>query len=210
MKSVLATLAVLIGITIVTASAGDQGGQIFTIPVEPASPPDGWVDFCRRYAPECDVPPSTPHDIHLETKTWNRIVSVNKRVNSTIKQKNDVEHWGLADKWDYPDDGYGDCEDYALLKQRLLRQNGYPREALLLTVVWTKSDIGHVVLIVRTDKGDYVLDNLSSKVLLWSEVDYSFVKRQTQSDPNSWVYIDGPTAKVASNRTEGRRQCAIG
>jgi hypothetical protein len=27
----------------------------------------------------------------------------------------DLEHWGTIEKWSYPDDGYGDCEDYVLL-----------------------------------------------------------------------------------------------
>jgi predicted transglutaminase-like cysteine proteinase len=59
-----------------------------------------------------------------------------------------------------------------------------PREALLVTVVRDKRDEGHAVLTVITDKGDYVLDNQSKDILLWSETGYSFVKRQSQSNPN--------------------------
>ena len=25
-----------------------------------------------------------------------------------------LEHRGVVDRWDFPDDGYGDCEDYQL------------------------------------------------------------------------------------------------
>ena len=32
----------------------------------------------------------------------------------------DMDHWGAVEKWSYPDDGYGDCEDYVLLKRRML------------------------------------------------------------------------------------------
>ena len=71
----------------------------------------------------------------------------------------DMDHWGVVDRWNYPDDGYGDCEDYVLLKRRLLIQLGWPREALLVTVVLDNEDEGHAVLTVTTDKGDYVLDN---------------------------------------------------
>ena len=27
---------------------------------------------------------------------------------------------GVVERWSYPDDGYGDCEDYVLLKRRAL------------------------------------------------------------------------------------------
>ena len=105
--------------------------------------------------------------------------------------------------WYYPDDGYGDCKDYALLKRRMLMGLGLPREALLLTVVWTKKNQGHAVLIVRTDNGDFVLDNLAPKVVIWNKAGYDFVKRQSQTHPNVWVYIDGDPRKqsttVASN-----------
>ena len=40
----------------------------------------------------------------------------------------DMDHWGVVERWNYPDDGYGDCEDYALEKRKLLMQAGWPRE----------------------------------------------------------------------------------
>jgi predicted transglutaminase-like cysteine proteinase len=39
-----------------------------------------------------------------------------------------------------------DCEDYVLLKRRMLMQAGWPREALLVTVVRDKKGDGHAVL----------------------------------------------------------------
>jgi predicted transglutaminase-like cysteine proteinase len=41
----------------------------------------------------------------------------------------DWDHWGVADRWDYPSDGKGDREDYALWKRRLLIDLGFPRQA---------------------------------------------------------------------------------
>ena len=64
----------------------------------------------------------------------------------------DIEHWGVVERWNYPDDGYGDCEDYVLLKRRMLMQAGWPREALLITVVRDKKGDGHAVLTVKTDQ----------------------------------------------------------
>ena len=97
-----------------------------------------------------------------------------------------------------PDDGKGDCEDYVLLKRRMLMQAGWPREALLITVVRDKKGDGHAVLTVKTDKGDFVLDNQEEQVLLWSDTGYRFVKRQSQSNPNNWVALGDPRPTVAT------------
>ena len=104
----------------------------------------------------------------------------------------DMDHWGVVEKWSYPDDGKGDCEDYVLLKRRMLMQAGWPREALLITVVRDKKGDGHAVLTVKTDKGDFILDNQEEQVLLWSDTGYRFVKRQSQSNPNNWVSLGDP------------------
>ena len=167
--------------------------SMFTVPVESAPPPNGWTEFCVRYAPECDQKASNPHVIALNRENWEAIIRVNKWVNERINPIADVQHWGRANVWHYAEDGWGDCKDYVLLKQRTLAALGLPREALLITIVWTKQDQGHAVLITRTNQGDFVLDSLSSDVVLWSDTDYDFVKRQSQTDPNSWVYIDGNT-----------------
>ena len=38
-------------------------------------------------------------------------------------------------------------------------QAGWPRQALLITVVRDKKGDGHAVLTVKTDKGEFILDN---------------------------------------------------
>ena len=43
---------------------------------------------------------------------------------------------------------------------------------------------------VRTDRGDLVLDNQDSMVRIWSDTPYQFVKRQSQADAGQWVLID--------------------
>src|SRR4051794_17660350 len=75
-----------------------------------ARPVAAWVKFCGRYPGECAVDPSEPAVISLTPDVWRTIVSVNRRVNSRIKPMTDLEHWGLVDRWDFPEDGYGDCE----------------------------------------------------------------------------------------------------
>ena len=156
--------------------------------------PIGWVEFCVEYKPECRTHPSTPRDIVLTPKVWSDMVKVNDWANDNIKPITDLEHWGVVERWNYPDDGYGDCEDYVLLKRRMLMQAGWPREALLITVVRDKKGDGHAVLTVKTNRGEFILDNQTSQILPWNMTGYHYVKRQSQSDPNEWVSLGVPVA----------------
>ena len=177
------------------ASAHVQVSQV-------TQPPRGWVEFCAQQPSECAEPTTAPRDVLLSPKAWKDLVHVNRWVNETIKPLTDFEHWGVVERWSYPDDGYGDCEDYVLLKRRTLIQFGWPREALLVTVVRDTEDKTHAVLTVTTDWGDFVLDNQSADILLWSETGYRFIKRQSQSNPNVWVLLGDPepVAATASSR----------
>jgi predicted transglutaminase-like cysteine proteinase len=157
-----------------------------------AKAPIGWVEFCVEYKPECNTKPSTPRDVVLTPKAWTDLVKLNNWVNDTIKPMTDMDHWGVVERWNYPDDGYGDCEDYVLLKRRMLIKAGWPREALLITVVRDKKDEGHAVLTVKTNRGEFVLDNQEAEILPWTKTGYHFVKRQSQSDPNVWVNLGAP------------------
>jgi predicted transglutaminase-like cysteine proteinase len=172
-------------------AAHPAGAPLYTVIVEDAKGPNGWDEFCAHYPGECTVKTSSPRDITLTPDAWDTIVGVNDSVNRRTTPVTDRKHWGRVNKWTFAEDGAGDCKDYALLKQRKLIQAGFPREALLIAVVWTRQNQGHAVLLVRTDKGEFALDNLSKQVLLWSKTPYRYVKRQTRTDPNAWVYIDG-------------------
>jgi len=193
---VCAALAASVG----AASAGDRF-TFASIPHEPivfeavgapTKAPIGWVEFCVEYKPECDTKPSAPRDVVLTPKAWADLVKVNNWVNETIKPLTDMDHWGVVERWNYPDDGYGDCEDYVLLKRRTLIKAGWPREALLVTVVRDKKGDGHAVLTVKTNRGEFVLDNQEEQILPWHRTGYRFVKRQSQSDPNVWVNLGAP------------------
>jgi predicted transglutaminase-like cysteine proteinase len=178
------------------ALAGSARGAVLA--AEVTQPPPGWADFCAREPTECGGPATTPRDIALSWERWTDLVRVNNWVNETIKPLTDIEHWGVVERWSYPDDGYGDCEDYVLLKRRMLMRLGFPREALLVTVVRNQKNQGHAVLTVTTDKGDYVLDNQNQNILLWSETGYRFIKRQSQANPNVWVSLGGQQRTTAT------------
>lgn len=113
-------------------------------------------------------------DSFLHPVMWTRsgrdtIQQINDEVNRTILSVTDQEHWGVTDRWNYPDDGMDDCEDIQLLKRKLLHEVGLPRRALRMTVVTDEEGAGHAVLLVRTDRGDFILDNKRKEVLPWQE-----------------------------------------
>jgi predicted transglutaminase-like cysteine proteinase len=164
--------------------------------------PIGWVEFCADNSEECEGQVRAPRDIALTARSWKELTRINAQVNASVKPLTDAEHFGVLERWSYPDDGYGDCEDYVLLKKRLLVEAGFPREALLITVVRDEKGDGHAVLTAKTDKGEFVLDNQNPAVLAWSETKYRFVKRQSQSDPNVWMALGDtrPAVATASSR----------
>jgi predicted transglutaminase-like cysteine proteinase len=202
LRTVLIAAMAASAIDALPAVAGPERLTAHLLASEVTRPPAGWVDFCARQPGECANTAVVPREFTLSRETWKDLVRVNSRVNQAIKPLTDLEHWGVAERWSYPDDGYGDCEDYVLLKRRILIQSGWPREALLITVVRDKDGDGHAVLTVTTDKGDYVLDNQTEKILLWSDTGYRFVKRQSQSNPNVWLSLDDlrPTVATATSR----------
>jgi predicted transglutaminase-like cysteine proteinase len=198
-----ACIVALAGMATVAVPSGAAAGNdkaLFATVGETARAPIGWVEFCVEYNPECNTTPSTARDVVLSPKAWTDLIRVNSWTNNNIKPMTDLEHWGVVERWNYPDDGYGDCEDYVLQKRRMLIKAGWPREALLITVVRDKKNEGHAVLTVKTNKGEFILDNQEDDILLWSQTGYRFIKRQSQSDPNVWVALGEPrTAPVVTS-----------
>lgn len=165
------------------------------------TPPIGWVEFCERSGRECMVEALPAEIIPLDETSWREIVRINAAVNREITPVTDMENHGVIELWSYPTDGKGDCEDFVLEKRKRLMRAGFPRQALLITVVRDNKGDGHAVLTVKTDHGDFILDNQASKVLAWHETGYRFIKRQSQETPNRWVSLGGiDTATVAVSR----------
>lgn len=162
-----------------------------------ARPIAGWTEFCRREPAECAVDPSESAVVPLTAATWQTITAVNRRVNSSLVAITDQDHWGVADRWDLPTDGAGDCEDFQLQKRKLLAQAGLPRRAMRMTVVIDEKNEGHAVLMVLTTRGDFVLDNKTDVVLPWFDTGYAYVKREGQ-DRTGWVSLGGAVSPTAT------------
>lgn len=63
-----------------------------------------------------------------------------------------------------------------------------------LAVVTSPSAGRHAVLTVATDKGDFVLDDLTDEILRWDATDFTWIERQDASNPLSWVQLQPSTA----------------
>jgi len=155
---------------------------------DPTQPPGGYVSFCRRQFPECAAKtPAAPRP-RLTAQRWEQLNVINTTVNVTVVPVTDLDLYKTNEFWAYPE-GSGDCEDYVLAKKRMLIEHGWPASALLITVVLDENNLGHAVLTVATDRGDFVLDNKTFEILNWRETPYQFQKRQSQSDPLHWVSL---------------------
>lgn len=171
----------------VWASGPATAGSMVT--GQPTSQPIGHYEFCRTRPAECAIRPAVTRPAHLTASLWKLLQRVNARVNRTVKPVNDIDVYGREEVWTYPNGGVGDCEDYVLEKRRLLRRKGMSFANLLITVVRKPNGEGHAVLTVRTDRGDFVLDNLSRAIRPWNRTGYRYLKRQASSNTGRWVSL---------------------
>ncbi|ACM25130.1 conserved hypothetical protein [Rhizobium rhizogenes K84] len=155
------------------------------------SQPIGHYEFCERHTDECG-PTRNTGPVDLNADTWALVNQVNLRVNKTITPATDMEVYGQEEYWEYPKTA-GDCEDFALLKRKLLMQKGVSAANLLMTVVRKPDGEGHAVLTLRTKQGDYILDNLEDEVKVWYKTPYSYLKRQASFNAGRWVTIENGT-----------------
>ena len=162
-----------------------------------AKPIPAWIEFCRRVPAECSIDLREPATIKLTVEGWNTIRAVNSRVNASIIPITDHEQWGVPDRWDLPTTGYGDCEDMQLLKRKLLAERGLPRRAMRMTVVIDDEGDGHAVLMLRTDRGDFILDNKTDAILPWDRTAYVFSKREGH-DGTAWVSLGQAASPMAT------------
>lgn len=208
-RLILGATALALGVLTATAAGADS--DVNTVGQDARSPylrefgrslpPIGHVTFCKQFPNECvrSGPKRARMELSLERKRDLR--EVNDLVNRMVRPISDMQLYGRIEHWTYPN-GEGDCEDYVLLKQRLLIERGWPASALLITVVRDENNEGHAVLMARTSQGDFLLDNKRAEISTWNETPYSFVKRQSDRDPKVWVSLTRPGRAVARNTAD--------
>lgn len=125
----------------------------------------------------------------LDRPGWRVVNAVNRQVNRAIRHVEDRDRFGQEDHWTRPEAGQGDCEDYVLAKRFALIESGVPAEALSIAIVETAWGETHAVLLLASDRGEYVLDSLSPWVLRWDRVDYRWRERQVRGGGFDWVSV---------------------
>ena len=176
-------------------TAGAPARDPFMVLGLAAPPPSGHRAFCRDNPEECRSPaPGTraqaPRPVELSTPLVLSIAAINTAVNARIRPISDKLLYGVEERWAYPTDA-GDCEDFVLLKRRLLNEiDGIALGNLLITVVRRKDGEGHAVLTLRATSGDFVLDNLDWRIKDFADTPYRYLKRQDPVDPAAWWHVE--------------------
>jgi predicted transglutaminase-like cysteine proteinase len=151
--------------------------------------PFSFVKFCLDYPGDC--PKSAgPGRIRLTSARMAELASVNRAVNNAIRPTPDTSVFRY---WKLNVDA-GDCNSFAVQKRHELIRRGWPAAALALTVAKTPWGEGHLVVTVRTDQGDLVLDNLRSNIVSWQRTGYDWIMRQSERNPQYWVELHGGQA----------------
>ncbi|WCK02210.1 transglutaminase-like cysteine peptidase [Agrobacterium tumefaciens] len=164
------------------------------------SQPIGHYEFCQKYADECNIRSKVTPPPRVTEYGWGVIREINTSVNTTIVAMTDQEIYGKDEVWEYPTTA-GDCEDFVLLKRKKLIERGFSVADLLITVVRKPDGEGHAVLTLRTTDGDYILDNLTDDVKLWTDTNYTYLKRQASFNTGRWISIeDGRDVLVGALR----------
>lgn len=182
-----ALLGALLALAVAPAQAFDTTNVAFVQTVGgTTSIPVGHAEFCQHRPDECRANPDPVAAVSLTEGLWQQLLAVNTGINQAVVPVTDQELYQVAEFWTYPN-GYGDCEDYVLAKRRELISAGWPASTLLIAVVKQANGEGHAVLMVRTDRGDLVLDNQIGTIDLWNQTPYKFIKRQSQANAGQWV-----------------------
>ncbi|MBY5454922.1 transglutaminase-like cysteine peptidase [Rhizobium beringeri] len=150
-------------------------------------PPFAQVLFCARNPAECRDN-NGPAVIALADEQMLQLKNVNTSVNRTMIGRNDPSNELNGDVWKV-NVRSGDCEDFALTKRSRLIAMGWSSRALRIATAYTPSGEGHAVLVVRTDKGDLVLDNRKSSIKNWQDTDLRWDKIQSGTDPYVWYRL---------------------
>ena len=151
-----------------------------TLPAHAIAAPMGAQIFCIKFAQYCH--PDSRNEVRYSEDLLATMASVNKRVNGSMRY---VADRGVIDDWRVGG-STGDCEDYALTKRARLISKGIPAGALRVAATKTRRGVPHAVLIVRTDQGDFVLDNLSGSVKTRGQSGYR-INMLASNDPRVWV-----------------------
>jgi predicted transglutaminase-like cysteine proteinase len=136
------------------------------------------------------------------------IAAVNAHVNAAIAPASDLEIYGVGERWAMPIrtmglQARGNCKDYALEKRAGLLALGAAPDSMALALVDAPGFGRHVVLVVATEGGDLIMDNLVSDLRAADHTDYHWLAIQNGPGVLSWTtaqVVHGPRAKPVSDQ----------
>ena len=156
---------------------------------QPVPVPVGYYNLCMSQPSVCRprsgrVPRTAPGAIHMTPDLLEKLETVTVAVNRAIRPVADPDAPGIRE-WRVRT-AAGNCKDYALAKRQQLLADGLPTSALLVAIARLNNGEQHAVLVVRTDMGDYLLDNLNDGVRPWRRAPYNWEKIQSPVDTWTW------------------------
>jgi len=123
---------------------------------------------------------------YLVLNNYSLAERINSQVNASVSYKTDLEQYSRPEFW-VEANTFGDCEDYALLKRQVLLKSGFDRKDLHLACCWDETGAYHCVLLCRTDKGWFVLDNRHPLPMIPKQCGYAWDKALDEVDGKWYV-----------------------
>lgn len=145
---------------------------------------DKLLTVCQKNIGHLKV--SKKGEVLMNSQLFSDLKQVNDQINKSIRPE--YEKAGTKDNWQV-NLAQGDCEDYALTKKAKLIKQGWPSNALLITIVDTERGERHAVLTVSTNQGEYILDNILKKIINVEISKYTFLSRQGSKEGYSWTVL---------------------
>ena len=191
MRFLIAFGYLLLSLGVTSGAAAAASGPSHVEEGQPWRAPQGATEICQVYPWVCRA---SGEAAALPSESVLRLArEVNVSVNRRIRPQTDAEMYGVNEKWTLPTAGRGDCEDYALLKMKLLLEQGVPARDLVLAMVITEKYVPHIVLILRTEEADYFLDNMTDAMLPWYRSGYTVLSMQSPGNKARWSAVfQGP------------------
>ena len=143
-------------------------------------PPFSFVKYCVENPRYCEK-----SAVEQTTDDYALLNKINILVNHTMES---VDEPNGQDVW-HSNGKSGDCEDFALTKRKMLIDLGIPQSALRIATAYTNEGLGHAVLVVKTKKGNLVLDNLTDDIKIWNKTALHWIKIQSETDPRIWYFL---------------------
>ncbi|KQT51970.1 hypothetical protein ASG43_20995 [Aureimonas sp. Leaf454] len=141
-------------------------------------PPLGYAIFCLNNPGDCRQ--GGERQVRYTSGLLSKLNAVNQSVNRQIRYKKDGRDvWKASVR-------SGDCEDYVLTKRKQLIRLGLSPSALRVAAVRTSRGEGHAVLVVKTDRGELVLDSIKKTITRRQNTSYTWIAMASEN-PRRWI-----------------------